>query len=163
MRKELMNKRHISPAAMLVIIAVVLLTSTVAITLAAARLSHERLIATTTNCHPGDTTTWIVRGQIIICDLRSEDPRFAGRITFYQHCPPNETVGCNGTFEVEAKSGLRCEGSYDPASLDGTLARSAEGRCVGDSLDARVALDIYSLDSNMPDDENAFGQIFSLY
>jgi hypothetical protein len=117
---------------------------------AATHASGSEFSATTTGCHVADTTTWMYpRGQILVCDLLSDQERVAGRLTLYEVCPVVGATNCGGTFLVQARASAQWEGTYQvmPAGEGAVAVLHAEGRGTGNDAGARVVLDIHGLES----------------
>ena len=109
----------------------------------------DLFVATTAHCHAEDMHAWAypagyLRGQNVVCDILSNEPRIQGRITLQHVCPINGTTGCNATFRIDADSGARWEGSYWTEWVDGNMGLLGVG--LGDSAGAQIMLDIYHLE-----------------
>ena len=125
-----------------------LISSTMASSNAAGR--GDPFVATTANCRTEDTHAWAyptgyLRGQDVMCDLLSGEPRVKGCIRLQQACPVNGMSECDATFRIDADTGARWEGQYWTEAFDTQLVLRGAG--LGDLAGAQIVFAINNLTS----------------
>ena len=123
--------------------------------LLARLVQGDSFVATTADCHTDDTHSWAfpagyVRGQVVVCEMLSENARVLGRLELHIDCPVRAITPCDAVFQLDSRSGDRWKGTYRTVTSSGEIVLHATGRTTTDPDKAQIVFDVQGLDGDIP-------------